>query len=71
MIKNKLINKAIKSFGGIGKFKNVFNIGGYQSAVTKEFELDNILLPKIARQHLKNTKNILQLSGGSHWIKND
>ncbi len=71
MTKNKLINKAIKSFGGIDKFKNVFNTAGYQSVVTCEFELDHILSAKIARQHLKNSKNILQLSGGSHWIKND
>ncbi len=71
MIKNRLIGKAIKFFGGTGKFKNVFNTAGYQSVITKEFQLDDILSPKIAREHLKNSKNILQLSGGSHWIKND
>ena len=69
-MKYLLIDKAIKLFGGTGKFKNVFNTACYQSIITKEFKLDNILLPKIARQHLKNSKNILQLSGGSHWIKN-
>jgi hypothetical protein len=70
-MKNKLIDKAIKSFGGKGKFKNVFNIAGYQSAVTKEFDLDNILSPTIARQHLDSAENILLLYGGCHWIKND
>ncbi len=71
MTKNKLIERAIKSFGGSGKLKNVFNTADYQSIVTKEFKLDNILPSVIARQHLKSSKNILQLSGGSHWIKND
>lgn len=70
-MKNKLINKAIKSFGGSGKFKNVFSTACYQNIITKEFKLDSIFSSKIARQHLRNSKNILQLSGNSHWIKND
>ncbi len=69
MEKYLLIDKAIKSFAGIDKFKNVFNTAGYQSAVTYEFELDHILSSKIARQHLRTCSDIIQLSGGCHWIK--
>lgn len=70
MIKNKLIDRAIKSFGGSGKLKNVFTTAGYQSAITKEFRLDNILPSAIAIQHLENSTIILKLYGGCHWIKN-
>lgn len=70
-MKNKLIDRAIKSFGGDGKLKNVFTTANYQSVVTKEFQLDNILPSSIARQHLENSTIILKLYGGFHWIKND
>ena len=69
-MKNKLIDKAIKSFGGINKYNKIFNTASYQNIVTREFELDYMLSLKIAKQHLRTCPDIIQLPGGCHWIKN-
>ena len=68
-MKNKLIDKAIESFGGKVKHKNVFNTAGYQSAVQKEFNLNEPLNNQIAINHLLSTKNIRRLKGNCHWRK--
>jgi len=69
-IKLEIISKCIKDFGGKDKFKNVFNTASYQRNIMKFFNLTNLLSSHITRNHLENDKNILELSGGCHWILN-